>query len=241
MIITNKDGSYLDIEFQQRTLIVNDKGDDIENNIMTLDRSLYLVSVITYIRLHEGYIDAIIPQELFDELCILKSSDGSLNSVLDFFIYLVKNPNVNNSDIDNEAKILFTHIKKFFQRIVHTNIFNAKTYNYQHIDMLFPMDDDDNYIPSKNFYLTIFLNRIIYLLDMLRSKKMNITEIDNIFKEISFMPLTETSKNKIFCLKELYDNDIEIPESIFDNVIIDIDYNGRIEKSGKLDYIVDSN
>lgn len=241
MIITNKDGSSFEIDFKQSKLIVNSSGDNVTNNIITLDRSLYLISVITDIRQHEGYIDANIPQELFDELGILKSSDNSLNSVLDFFIDLVKNPNVNNSDIDNEAKILITHIKKFFQRIVHTNIFNAKTYNYQHIDMLFPMDDDDNYIPSKNFYLTIFLNRIIYLLDILRSKKMNITEIDNIFKEISFMPLTETSKNKIFCLKELYDNDIEIPESIFDNVIIDIDYNGRIEKSGKLDYIVDSN
>lgn len=240
MILTNKDGSTFEIPFDPQEIITDFDRMSVGTTI-TLDRSLYLIDIILNVRLHKDYIDAEIPQEIIDELNILSFSEDPLIKHLNNFIEQSSNPYVILETITTTTKQLVFSIRKFFQRIVTKKEYNKTCDVISNISLLVPSHVDSRYISSYNFYLNIFLYRITYLLEALRDKKASKCDIKYIFNEISYMPLTDESKKKIFCLKSLYDNDIEIPESVFNDVIISINYNGDIEGSGKMDYLVDSN
>lgn len=240
MILTNKDGSTFEIPFDpQKTESLIDKLSVY--TIITLDRSLYLIDIILKIRSHIDYFDAEIPQEIIDELNILSFSGDPLVKHLNNFIGTADDPDVSLETITDIVKDLVFYIRKFFQRIVDKNEYNKACDVIQNIVLSVPKHVDSRYITSYNFYLNVFLYRTIYLLESLRDKKAAMCDIKHIFNEISYMPLTDESKKKIFCLKSLYDNGIEIPESVFNDVIISINYNGYIERSGRMDYLVDSN
>lgn len=240
MILTNKDGSTFEIVFDSQEIITDFDRMSVGTTI-TLERSLYLIDVILSVRLHKDYIDAEIPQKIIDELNILSFSGDLLVEHLNNFIGQSSDPGFNLETITNTTKQLVFYIRKFFQRNVSSRNYNKTTDVVNNVSLLIPSNVDSRYISSYNFYLNVFLYRITYLLEALRDKKAAECQIKHIFNEISYMPLIDESKKKIFCLKSLYDNGIEIPESVFNDVIISINYNGDIERSGRMDYLVDSN